>query len=260
VSLIGLLARQFLQVVDVPEICGAAILLFVFTKTGKYDGLMYLLFLTMLYNAILKHMFKWPLPETCPGHGYGFPSGHTNFMTVFYVWIVVVNKNFILRFVVVVLWITSIISLVLAGYHYHIDVILAVPFSIFSIVLYKCAYRKLGARKTISIVIWSATAFLLILYGIEGTIRTYMAIAYGAIIGLSAPLSIFSLSDGWKLNAKIGMDCVFGLTIFAVLLMSSGTSSAVYLLSNFKFTMQFALIGVVKLATGVCLEKCVEKV
>jgi hypothetical protein len=252
---IDVIAKQFLHAVNTYEVCGAAILLFVFAKEEKYSGLIYLLFLTMLYNSILKHLFKWPLPETCPGHGYGFPSGHTNFMSVFHIWLILANNGVVLRAILIVLWITSITSIALAGYHYFMDVILTIPFSMLSIMLYKYAYKKFKTTRITSIIVWSATVFLLILYNIEGSVHAHVAIAYGSIIGFCLSSSIFNFSSNWKLNLKIDMNAILGFVIFMVLLVSRCNLSAKYILSNLKSTILFAIVAAIRPFMVFCLEK-----
>lgn len=110
---------------------------FVFVDRKVFGYCMYLLFLTMIYNTILKNIFQMPLPETCPSTGFGFPSGHAHFYSVFYFWVMVHYKHNIFRIVCFIMWAFSCFRVVYLGYHYAFDVFAASVFALVSVLLYK---------------------------------------------------------------------------------------------------------------------------
>lgn len=97
-------------------------LFFIFSKKNDFSGLIYLLSFTMIYNTILKDIFQMPLPATCPAKGFGFPSGHMNFCSVFYFWLFFVYKSKLSRCLTIFLMTITGISMVLKGFHFSFDV------------------------------------------------------------------------------------------------------------------------------------------
>jgi hypothetical protein len=111
-------------------ICG-----FVFVDRKLFARCLYLMMLTTIYNTILKDLFQLPLPATCPTEGFGLPSGHFHFMAILYLWIIVHFKNKYVRLLSLSVMAIYGYSIVIAGYHYAIDVWTALGFAILSITL-----------------------------------------------------------------------------------------------------------------------------
>ncbi|MDR0942220.1 MAG: hypothetical protein LBM19_01215 [Holosporales bacterium] len=164
-----LFAKSFLHIVNNPyAVFAFLVFMFIFSKKEHcYFDLICVLILTMMYNFILKNVFKFPLPETCPGTGYGFPSGHMNFQTAFYVWLITANKNTAVRLALCLLLITIGTCIVLAGYHYARDVILTPLFSCSFIAVYKYARAKLENDAMVSITLILSTVFSATIYAMK---------------------------------------------------------------------------------------------
>lgn len=124
---------------------------FVFIDRKIFGCFLYLAMLTMIYNTILKNIFQMPLPETCPSTGFGFPSGHSHFISVFYIWLMVHYKNNILRILCLLMIMFSWYSMVYLGFHYTFDVCAASIFALCSVLLYKHFIEEKGDFYEISL-------------------------------------------------------------------------------------------------------------
>lgn len=181
-------SRLFLLICNTYIIAAAACVLFIFSKKKDYKGMLYLLFLTMIYNTILKDIFKHPLPPTCPSQGFGFPSGHMNFLSVFYLWIAVVNKNILLRIFMLAALSLEGLLIYLAGYHYGIDVVITPIFAITAILIYRYFANDKPNQKifpiigAITIIIATVTIFM------HSEIQHHIALAYYFIFGFGTAL------------------------------------------------------------------------
>ncbi len=115
------------------------LILFVFIHKIREDsiGLIYLLFFTTIYNAVLKEVFKMPLPETCPSTSYGFPSGHTNFYSILCIWIFISYKSKYIKTLSILVFCLAEWRIVYLGYHYLRDVLLTPLFALTVTYLYK---------------------------------------------------------------------------------------------------------------------------
>jgi hypothetical protein len=163
-----------------------------------------LLMLTMIYNTILKNIFQIPLPETCPASGFGFPSGHFHFVSIFYVWIIAHYKNTHLRLACLVLMAIYGTAVVCAGYHYSADVVAALGFATVSVFLYK----KFPVPP-----IFAALALCVILYMVVGKLESHVYLSLFFLVGLEA---------GWrnilKENEEIQLNIFNFLTAFALIM------------------------------------------
>ena len=71
---------------DFPVVFAIVLLGWLFIDTSIFRHLAYLACLSIIVNVALKGTFKVPLPPELHV-GYAFPSGHMQFATVFYGWI-----------------------------------------------------------------------------------------------------------------------------------------------------------------------------
>jgi hypothetical protein len=181
-----------------------AILGFICADRKIFLRCMYLLMLTMIYNSILKNIFKMPLPETCPASGFGFPSGHFHFVSIFYIWIMAHYKNTYVRWVCLALMTIYGVSIVCAGYHYPIDVIAAPGFAAISVFLYK--------KFPVSPILVALT-LCVILYMVVGKLEPHIYLALFFLIGLEC---------GWrdilKENEEIQRNIFNFITTFVLII------------------------------------------
>lgn len=179
-------------------------LIVIFSKKRDNNGLIYLLFLTMIYNTILKDVFKLPLPETCPSKGFGFPSGHMNFNAIFYFWLMMINRNAIIRAALLSMLGISGWGMVYSGFHYARDVLITPLFAFALIFLYKRYIEILGKEKAFAIVLAISMILLVVVSEMRGIVEFHIALAYGIILGFGSVFLIL-LKNRLKLATKILM-------------------------------------------------------
>jgi xanthosine utilization system XapX-like protein len=132
-------------------VCCFAIIGFIFVDSKKFVYCIYLMMTTMIYNTILKNIFQLPLPETCPSDNFGFPSGHSHFASVFYIWCIIHYRNSLIRAACSIAIILQWYALVYLGFHYFVDTWAATLFGVGSVVLYKFFVIKSGHFHKISL-------------------------------------------------------------------------------------------------------------
>lgn len=120
-ALFGLLFSNYL-VVTLTSTMGH-----VFTRHPAFSrALMFALF-TMIYNVYLKSLWQYPLPE--PLTGWALPSGHMHVMLIFWGWLAIESRKWIIGFIVAFLAILHAYGLLYQGYHYPIDIVAAWGFA-----------------------------------------------------------------------------------------------------------------------------------
>ncbi len=124
---------------------------FVFVDRKIFRCCLYLMMLTMIYNTILKNIFQMLPPKTCPSINFGFPSGHSHFISVFYIWVVLHYKNNILRVLCLLMIMFLWYSMVYLGFHYAFDACVASVFALCSVLLYKHFIEEKGDFYKISL-------------------------------------------------------------------------------------------------------------
>lgn len=180
------LSKEFLSIFNTYFIMAISCLLYIFSdKNKQYKEMICLMFLTMLYNSILKELFKLPLPETCKANCYSFPSGHMNFQSIFYIWMIIKNRNNLFRMILLIFWIITGAAMVFAGYHFARDVIITPIFSLMFILLFKCITERLNNENALnSIFLIAAIIFSIINYMISKKFQYHVSLSLQSIYGL----------------------------------------------------------------------------
>lgn len=201
------LSKEFLSIFNTYFVTAIAVAFYIFSSKDKhYKEMIYVMFLTMLYNSILKELFKLPLPVTYHANCYGFPSGHMNFQSVFYIWMIIENKNNIFRLLLFVLWILTGVAMVFAGYHFARDVIITPIFSLACILISKYIIKKSNSKNNTELIfIIIAFVFTIINYLIANKMQYHVSLALQSVYGLA----LFSiLADKRKVNFTLKLSFV----------------------------------------------------
>ena len=180
-----LISKTFLSLFNTYVIAGISFIFYIFSKNeDKYKPLIALLFLTIMYNSVLKEIFKFELPKTCNANCYSFPSGHMNFFSIFYIWMIIKNRNKFVRCFLISILTLSGAAMVFAGYHHASDIIITPLFSISFILLYR--YLELKLAKQILEFLISSLAFTLMLinYLMIGELQYHISLAFQVISGI----------------------------------------------------------------------------
>lgn len=180
------LSKEFLSIFNTYSIMAISCVLYIFSdKSKQYKEMICLMFLTMLYNSILKEIFKLPLPETCKANCYSFPSGHMNFQSIFYIWMIIKNRNSLFRMILLIFWIITGAAMVFAGYHFARDVIITPIFSLMFILLFKCITERLNNENALnSIFLIAALVFSIINCMISKKFQYHVSLSLQSIYGL----------------------------------------------------------------------------
>ena len=185
-------SKTFLHLFNTYEIAGISFILYILSKEERiFKPLIALLFLTMLYNSVLKEIFKFPLPETCDANCYSFPSGHMNFCSIFYIWLILVTRSTAIRVILIALWSISGTAMVLAGYHYIRDIVITPIFSATFVWIYKRLESKLLDKDLDFSVISSAFFLVIANYFMAGNLQYHVSLAFQVILGIYAPIFLY---------------------------------------------------------------------
>lgn len=235
------ISKNFLSVFNTYFVMTVSCILYIFSNKDKhYKEMICLMFLTMLYNSILKEVFKLPLPETCKANCYSFPSGHMNFQSVFYIWMIFANKNNLFRIVLFIFLGITGIAIVLAGYHFARDVIITPIFSLSFILLFKYIIKKLNNENNLgSLFLIIAFVFSVINCFISNKFQYHVSLSLQSIYSLILFSAIFNQR---KMNFILKFSLIFvGISYLAL---AWNKHSDIYLLMlESKFFFVYALIA-----------------
>ena len=218
-----------------------ATLLFLINKEKDFSGLIYLLFFTMIYNTVFKYIFEIPLPESCHKEGFGFPSGHTNFSAVFFIWIFLNYKNNMVRSLSVICFIAMAWFIVFRGYHYLRDVVFTVPFSFCAVCVYKKFISNLDEDRKFLYALCASTLMLIALGVMKTPVFPHALLAYYSIFGVGVSYLIFNQSVNRK--QKLQQVLLVALSSFVVL---SVNNSVYHILSKIQWFFVFLPIYLLK--------------
>lgn len=143
--------------VNFSHICGVygivliSIIGFIFIDRKIFGYCIYLMMLTMVYNTVLKNIFQIPLPSTCPVPGFGFPSGHMHFASVFYLWLFLHYKHWVIRVFCISMLMCYAYTIVYLGFHYVYEVCAGCAFALVSVLLYKHLIKSIRDFHRISL-------------------------------------------------------------------------------------------------------------
>ncbi len=204
------ISKNFLHIFNTYEIAGLSFIFFIFSKDEKkFKPLIALLFLTMLYNSVLKEIFKFPLPDTCKADCYSFPSGHMNFCSIFYFWLIVTIQNKPLKIALIPIWAITGIAMVLAGYHHLRDIAITPLFSASFIWFYKYFESKLNDNKMELCIVIFGFLLLIANYLMTQSLQFHVSLAFQVILGIYSTILLSSVMY------KIGYGlCALGFFVF----------------------------------------------
>ena len=162
-----------------------AVYLFLLSKKKDYIGLVYLLCFSMIYTEVLKDVFQMPRP---PMHGqdvegYGFPSGHTGFYSMFCIWMFLTYQNKVVKILSIFVLSISCWLLVYDGYHYTRDIIGGLIFAGVVMYAYKKFVSKIDELKKFMYIATLTTALLFVLHFTNGHVDRYVYWMYYTMLG-----------------------------------------------------------------------------
>lgn len=159
----------------------------IFHKRDVYAKAVCFLAWVMIFNTLLKHIFKIPLfPHL--GSGYAFPSGHMHAAAIFYGYILYkVNSKFAKIILGIILCCLG-FSLIHCNFHNLSDIGGAVGFAVAELLIYHAISLNFGDKTVGIISVISAVAIILIL-SIIHEVEFHVLLAFYLLIGTEIFLS-----------------------------------------------------------------------
>ncbi|KTD31517.1 phosphatase PAP2 family protein [Legionella israelensis] len=139
------LADFFLTFSQLTAICFISLTGFLFINRKLFFQAASLGAFDIIVNVALKGTFKVPLPVEI-GSGYAFPSGHMQFATVFYLWLILSYSFWPFRVITAILLTGIGAGLIHYGYHNLYEVSGGLFFGILLIAFYRYLLKKFHAH------------------------------------------------------------------------------------------------------------------
>lgn len=160
----------------------------IFHKRDIYAKATCFLLWVMIFNTLLKHLFKVPLfPHL--GAGYAFPSGHMHAASAFYGYILYKTDNKFVKIALIALLCALGFSLIHCHFHDLMAVLGAVGFAIAELLIYHVISINFGDKVVGVVSIVSAVAIMFTL-NIIYKVEFHVWLAFYALIGMETALSI----------------------------------------------------------------------
>lgn len=186
----------------------------IFHKRDIYAKAACFLLYVMIFNTLLKILFKVPLfPHL--GNGYAFPSGHMHAASVFYGYILYKTKYQSVKYILSAVICCLGFSLIYCNFHDLLDVVGAVGFAVAEIFAYHIIYQKFGESGTAFFSIISAIIIMFVLQIIH-KIEPHVWLAFYGLIGTEFSLMFFEDKKIKQISTKIVVSILSTLIIVAL--------------------------------------------
>lgn len=246
-------ARFCLKFGHITFILPAVVFCMIFFKRDIFAKATCFLLWVMIFNTLLKHLFKVPLfPHL--GTGYAFPSGHMHASAAFYGYILYRTGSNFLKCTLGVLLGCIAFSLIECHFHDFKDVGGALLFAILEIGVYHLLARYFGEQSVAVIALGSAIAIMVVLSVIY-KVEFHVWLAFYGLAGMELAQSIMEDSELHSVTQKF---CALGIAlalIVAVCYFFKFMAFDKFCLSE----MRFALIPFIIVGTKKWVAKVVAK-
>ena len=188
----------------------------IFHRRDLYAKAACFLFWVMIFNTLLKLLFKVPLfPHLGPG--YAFPSGHMHASSVFYGYMIYKIDNKFAKILLTLLLCSMGFSLVHCHFHDWIDLLGAVGFSVAEIFLYHVLTSHFG-DKVVGIFSIISSIFVIAVLNIVYKIEPHVWLAFYAMIGMELSLLLIKETKLKTISEKLIalLLSVFGIAVVYV--------------------------------------------
>ena len=139
------------------------------------------LFLSMISDYCLKFTFKVPLSFDSGTENYAFPSGHMQSSFVFYGWLFLFARNYIVKALIVIILIGVGFGLINCGYHNNRDILGAIFFGTIILVFYKFYFQK--DKNKLLLITVSSASILMLYFHIIHNVNHGICLPYYALLG-----------------------------------------------------------------------------
>lgn len=229
----------------------------IFHKRDLYAKAVCFLLWVMIFNTLLKQLFKVPLfPHLGPG--YAFPSGHMHASCAFYGYILYKTRNEYLRIALGALLCCIAFSLIYCRFHDLLDVAGAVGFFAAELLAYHVISHKFDDKVVGYSAIASALVLMLILNHIY-KIEFHVWLAFYGLAGMELALLIKD-TPLKTIQRKILALAIAAPVIAGVYYLFKYLAFSAYYLSELRFLLvPFIIVGAINLAAREwsCASPCV---
>lgn len=185
--MLDVLSHFFLKFGHITVIFPIMMIGMIFHKRDLYAKAACFLLWAMIFNTLLKYLFKVPLfPHL--GNGYAFPSGHMHAASAFYGYILYKTNNKTVKVGLGILLFCLGFSLIRCHFHDLFDVTGAVGFAIAELFIYHLISEKFGDKSVGIVAVISAVSVLFAL-SIIHKIEFHVWLAFYGLIGMESALS-----------------------------------------------------------------------
>lgn len=221
------------------------LVLMIFDRRDVYAKATCFLLWVMIFNTLLKHLFKVPLLPHL-GSGYAFPSGHMHAACAFYGYILYkTDKNF-LKIGLAALLCCFGFSLIHCHFHDLKDVMGAAGFAFAEFVTYHELSNKFGDKVVGFISIVSAVAFMIAL-GIIFRVEFHVWLAFYGLVGMESALYFFPQESLKSVTKKLFALLLSGAMIAAVYYVFKALAFDKFYLSEIRFLIfPWAIVGAIR--------------
>lgn len=214
----------------------------IFHKRDIYAKAACFLLWVMIFNTLLKYLFKVPLfPHL--GHGYAFPSGHMHAAAAFYGYIIYKTNNKIVKIALGILLCCLGFSLIHCHFHDLKDVAGALIFCAAELAVYHYIYSNWGDEVAGIVSIASAIAIMCALAVIH-KVEFHVWLAFYGLVGMESMLTI---TDDVRLNSifeKIAATALTALLVAGVYYLFKFFAFNKFYLSEIRFALApFIIVG-----------------
>lgn len=250
INIIDSLARFCLKFGHITFILPIVMICMIFHKRDIYAKAACFLLWVMIFNTLLKQLFKVPLFPNL-GSGYAFPSGHMHAASIFYGYILYKTDNKIIKLLLAILLSCLGVSLIYCNFHDWFDVLGAVGFAVTEILIYHVISINFGDRIVGIISIISAISIMLILNAIY-KVEFHVWLAFYGLIGMEFSLFIIEEKKLNQLSKKFLALILSTLMITAVYYLFRYLAFDKYYLSEIRFALiPLIIIGFTNFAARV---------
>lgn len=251
-SLIDHLARFCLKFGHITFIFPIVLVCIIFGRREIYAKATCFLLWVMIFNTLLKHVFKVPLfPHL--GTGYAFPSGHMHAAAAFYGYILYKTDSKLLKIGLFTLLGCFGFSLIHCHFHDLMDVMGAVGFAVSEFVIYHVISTKFGDKVVGVLAVLSAVATMIAL-NIIYKIEFHVWLAFYGLVGMEIASLVFPKKPILSVLQKVLALLVSMITIAGIYYLFRVCSFSRFYLSEVRFMLTpLAIAGSLRLAEQVKL-------
>lgn len=247
-SFSDILAHFFLKFGHITIIFPIVVLGMIFHKRDLYAKAVCVLLWVMIFNTLLKHLFKVPLfPHLGPG--YAFPSGHMHAACAFYGYILYKVDNKYVKIFLGMLLSCIGFSLIHCHFHDFIDVSGAVVFAIAELAIYHFTSNKFRDKIVGYIAVLSAIVIMITLNYVH-KIEFHIWLAFYALVGMELALSITKDVQLKSIPYKVLAFIITSIAIAGVYYLFKYINFNTYYLSELRFILvPLIIVGSVSLVS-----------